>query len=123
MTLQQSQRPTPTPEAASSWLTRAWAAVALVPLFFFLAFAVGEGLYSAFGYDSGGTAPGWVELIVFAGVLTVVLIPCAGAAYAGRRSSRAGDRRGLIPMAIGLIAGAGWIILSLVSTIGDLVRR
>jgi hypothetical protein len=122
-TIQHSQRRTPTPDAASTWLTRAWGGVALVPVFFLLAFAAGEGLYSAFGYSSGGTAPVWVEIIVLVAVLAICLVPCVAAAYAGQRASGAGDRRGRIPAAIGLLAGAAWIVMSLVSTIADLVRR
>jgi hypothetical protein len=122
-TMQQSQRPAPGPAEASLWLGRAWGAIALVPVFFLIAFAVGEGLYSAFGYDSGGSAPVWVELIVLVAVVAVCLVSCAAAVYAGRRAIRAGNRSGRIPEYVGLIAGAGWIILALVTTIADLVRR
>ena len=42
------ERPTQTAPAVI-WYRRAWIAVVLIPVFFILAFAVGQGLYSLMG--------------------------------------------------------------------------
>ena len=40
---------------------RAWIAIGLIPVFFFIAMGVGEGLMSLLGYPVGGAAPAWVK--------------------------------------------------------------
>jgi hypothetical protein len=40
----------------------------------------------------------------------------------GRRANKAGDRRGLFPVVLGTVAGLGWLILTIVSEVGDLLR-
>ncbi|GAA2151342.1 hypothetical protein FHX52_0504 [Humibacillus xanthopallidus] len=106
------------------WLTRAWIGVALVPVFFFVAFAVGEGLYSMLGYEAGtAEAPGWTIAVVSAVTLAVVVVPCFFAIHYGRRAMKAGDLRGRVPLIIGWVVAAGWFVLTVVSEVGDFVRR
>lgn len=125
MSTSQIQRPPArTPRDPGRWLRRAWTAVALVPVFFFLGFAVGEGMYAVMGYDPAtGNAPIWVDLVALAPVLVVVLIPCAAAVFFGRRATTVADRRGMVPLVIGAIAGVGLLVLTVVSEVADIVRR
>lgn len=51
MSTSQVQRPPErTPRESGRWLGRAWTALALVPVFFFIGFAIGEGMYALLGY-------------------------------------------------------------------------
>lgn len=116
--------PAQAPRDSGPWIGRAWTAVALVPVFFFLAFAVGEGMYALMGYKpENADAPVWVDVVALIPVLVVVLIPCAAAVLFGRRASRGGDRRGVFPLVIGVIAGVGLLVLTIVSEVGDILRR
>lgn len=109
---------TPHPRSAltsshANLLARAWTGVALIPVFFFVGFAVGEILYAALGYKpENDDAPLWVELIASLTVLAVTLVPCIGAVVVGRRASLAGRPGARAPMAIGALAGAGLVILT-----------
>lgn len=103
-------------------LVRAWVAVVLIPVFFFLAIGAGEGLISLLGYPVGGSAPIWVGLVSNFAALAVVLLPCLAAVFFGRRAYKAGDHRGLFPAVLGTVAGLGWLILTIVSEVGDLLR-
>jgi hypothetical protein len=95
-----------------------------VPVFFFIGFAVGEGMYALLGYEpANADAPMWVNLVALTPVIVVVLIPCAAAVFFGMRATRAGDRRGTVPMIIGMIAGVGLLVLTIVSEVGNIVRR
>jgi hypothetical protein len=112
-----------TPRDSGPWLGRAWTAVALVPVFFFIAFALGEGLYALMGYKpENADAPLWVTLAVLTPVVAVVLFPCAAAVFFGGRAYKGGDRRGRLPLMIGLIAGVGLLVLTIVSEVGNIVR-
>lgn len=116
--------PEPTAGDSSLWLRRAWVSVALVPVFFIIAFAVGEGIYAVMGYKpENADAPVWAIVVASALVLLVVLIPGVAAVHFGRRAIKDGDRRGLLPAVIGAVAVAGWTVLTIVSEVGDVVRR
>lgn len=120
---QLDRAPEPTVRDSSPWLRRAWVSVALVPVFFFIAFAVGEGIYALMGYQpEHADAPLWAVVVASALVVVVVVIPCVAAVYFGRRAIRAGDRRGLVPAVIGAVAAVGWVTLTLVTEIGNVVR-
>lgn len=100
------------------WVGRAWAAVALVPVFFLLAFALGYVVYDLFGYQpENDDAPIWVDLVCTVAILAVSLVPCVGAVLLGRRAVRAGDRRGLFPAGVGALAWFGLTVLSIVGLI------
>lgn len=109
---------------AGPWLGRAWGAVVSVPLFFLLAFAVGEALYAVMGYKpENADAPIWVVVVADVATLTVAVLPCAAAMVLGRRAQNEGDRRGRLPLVLGAIAGVALVILTVVSEVGDFVRR
>lgn len=100
------------------WVGRGWVAVALIPVFFFLAIAVGYVVYDLFGYQpENDDAPFWVDLICTIPILAVSLVPCAAAVHFGRRAADHGDRRGLLPLGIGALAGVGVTILSIVGLV------
>ena len=123
-TSQLRQPPKRTDRDSAPWLGRAWTAVALVPVFFVIAFAVGEGLYALLGYKpENADAPVWVNLVALTPVIVVVLIPCAAAVLFGRRASKSGDHRGRFPLVIGVIAGVAMVVLTIVSEVGNIVRR
>jgi len=100
------------------WTGRSWVAVALIPVFFFVAFALGYVLYDVFGYKpENDDAPLWVDLICTLAVLAVSLAPCVAAVALGRRATGNGDRRGLVPLGIGVLVGLGFTILSFANLI------
>ena len=103
-------------------VARAWVAIVLIPVFFFIAIAVGEGLASLLGYPSGGAAPVWVTVVTDVAATVTVLVPCLAAVFFGGRAYKAGDRRGVLPAVLGTGAGLGWLILAIVSEVGDLLR-
>ena len=101
---------------------RAWIAIGLIPVFFFIAMGVGEGLMSLLGYPVGGAAPAWVTVVTDLAATVTVLLPCLAAVFFGRRAGKAGDRRGLLPAVLGTCAGLGWLILTIVSEVGNPLR-
>lgn len=119
-TTSQSDRPPGAPDAASGWLSRAWTSTALIPVLVLASFALGYLLYDVLGYEpETNDAPLWVDLVVAVVVLAVAVAPCLGAVVYGRRSHRAGDRRGLVPLVLGAIAGLALTVLTVVTTLAD----
>ena len=124
MSSSKQEQPLVPTDQQTPWLTRAWIGVALMPVFFFVAMAVGEGLYSMLGYQAGtGDSPAWVVAIVSLLVIAVVVTPCVIAIHYGRRAMKAGDLRGRVPLIIGWVVAAGWVVMTVVSEVGDFVRR
>ena len=81
-------------------VTRAWVSLAVVPLFFMLAMAVGYGIYALLGYQpENADAPFWVNLVAGVPALLLLVAPCAAAVFYGwranqrRRPSRSGSAR------------------------------
>ena len=104
-----TEHPAATPperSRAPGALGRAWVAIVLIPVFFFIAIGVGEGIISLLGYTAGaGNNPIWVSPVSDLAALAVVLLPCLAAVIFGRRAYKAGDRRGLFPVVLGTVAG------------------
>jgi hypothetical protein len=99
-------------------LPRAWVSVALIPVGFILALAVGEGLFALLGYDSSaGDTPVWVGVVVGVPALLVFLLPCTGAVLYGNRARRAGARLGLLPMVIGGLTGGYMLVLTVAAVV------
>lgn len=120
MTTNKVERPSGTPASSGDPLGRAWIAVALIPVFFFLAFALGYVLYDLLGYKpENDDAPFWADLVATLPVIAISLAPCTAAVIYGRRSNGLGDRRGLVPLVIGALAGLALAILSTASLIGS----
>lgn len=101
-----------------SWVGWGWVAVAMIPVFFLLAFALGYVLYDLLGYQpENDDAPFWVDLICTLTILAVSLVPCVAAVHFGRRAAGSGDRRGMVPLGVGVLAGLGLTIFSIVGLI------
>ena len=104
---------------SNPWGARAWTAVALIVPFFLLAMAAGYIAYDLMGYrPENDDAPTWVDLVCAIPSLLILWVPCAAAVIYGRRSSRVGDRRALIPASIGVLVGLGFTLLGLVTAVG-----
>jgi hypothetical protein len=110
----QTQHPDPAGATSQANLAaRAWTAVALIPVFFVVGFAVGEALYAVLGYKpENDDAPLWADLVASLAVLAVTLVPCIGAVVYGRRAGKAGRPRARAPMTIGALTGAALVILT-----------
>ncbi len=65
----------------------------------------------------------WVNLVGLTPVIVGALIPCAAAVFFGRRAHESGDHRGRFPLVIGVIAGVAMVVLTIVSEVGNIVRR
>ena len=91
-------------------VVRAWVCVALIPVFAPLAYGAAVGVYSLLGYQVGvDDAPPWADRLTgLAGFVTLAL-PCALAIRYGNEARRGADRRGLMPLALGLIVGVWWL--------------
>ena len=93
-------------------LVRAWVSLALIPVAFIVAFAVGEGLYALLGYKpEEGTEPLWVALAAGIPALLLFLVPCVAAAVYGNRARLQGHRAGIIAIAVGSAVGL-WMLVS-----------
>jgi hypothetical protein len=94
-------------------VARAWAWVALIPVFFFVGFAVGEVMYAVLDYKpENDDAPLWADLLVSLVALAIALVPCIGAVMYGRRASKVGRPSARAPITIGAFAGAVLVILT-----------
>ncbi len=101
-------------------LHRAWISVALIPALFLLAFAFGYGVYEVLGYrPENDDAPFWVDLVGTVLILAVALAPCVAAVFFGRRACDRGDRRGVVPLGLGVLAGIGLAVISAVTLAGS----
>lgn len=111
--------PLRTSSRSSNSLARAWTSVALIPVFLLVSVVLTLLLYELFGYQpENADAPLWVDLVTAVAAIAVFLVPCVAAALYGRRANGAGDRRGLIPLAVGALAGLSLTVLTVVSTLG-----
>ncbi len=60
---------------SGQWVGRGWAAVALIPVFFFLAVALGYVVYDVFGYQpENDDAPFCVDLICTVTISVIGLV-------------------------------------------------
>ena len=99
---------------------RAWVAVALIPLFFFLAFALAQGLYTVMGYlPENDDAPLWVDMVCTVPSIAIFLVPCTAAVLYGWRANRVHDGRGIGALVIGLLAGLGFAVMSIVTIVAS----
>jgi hypothetical protein len=119
-TEQPAERPGHQPSDFSPWLSRAWVALALVPVAFFLGLVVAQVLYTALGYKpENDDAPLWVDLVATVPALALFLVPCGAAFLYGRRASLGGDRRGLLAQAVGALVGVAYTVLSVVTLVAS----
>jgi hypothetical protein len=106
--------------AATRDLRRAWIAVALVPVGFVAATALGGWLVALLGYPPGdGATPLPQALLAGVPALVVLLAPGVAALLFGRRAVRGGRRGGLVPAWLGGAAAALLLLVNLAaSTVG-----
>jgi hypothetical protein len=98
-------------------LARSWLSVASIPLFFFVGFALSEGLYALTGYNPGTEhPPKWADLVAAVPGLLVCLLPCYAAVRYGRRAARAGRSWGAVPVIIGSVVGLLMLLMTSVAT-------
>lgn len=90
-----------------------WSLLGFVPSLA-LAFLIGEGLISALGYPTGGAdqAPWWAALVAATPALVVFVLPAVLAVHFGRRAMKLGDVRGRLPMIVGVVVAAGFVLLN-----------
>jgi hypothetical protein len=109
-------------DRVGSWLVYAWVSVVLIHICAFLSFAAGYGVYGVLGYVDGRGSPIWADVVVLIVAIVIVALPCAAAVVYGRRALAAGDRAGRVPMILGVLTGAAFVLLSAISVIGDALR-
>ncbi len=103
--------------SGSTAVRNAWLAMLGFPVSFLLAFGVGEGLASAFGYPPGSDRWPPPPAVGIPSTILAVLafgIPAFVSLWYARRAARAGDRRGWVPATIGLALVAVFLVLSTV---------
>lgn len=100
----------------STSLTRAWIAIAAIPVAFIVAFAVGEGLYALLGYKpEDATEPLWVALVAGVPAIVLFLVPCVAAVRFGNRARVEGQRAAVVPLVIGAVLGLWMVVINVVS--------
>jgi hypothetical protein len=83
---------------------------------FGLAFLVGEGLVSAFGYEVGGDQPPWPVLVASTvPALVVFVLPALATIHFGRQAQRLGDRHVRIAMTLAVVIAAGFVLTNLLA--------
>lgn len=93
---------------------RAWWSLALFPVAFVAAFALGEGLISALAGDAGSAAV-WQVLVAAVPALLVFVVPGILAVTLGRRAVRVGRSDGKVPAMVGASIGIGFVGLNVLS--------
>jgi hypothetical protein len=99
-------------------LLNAWVSVVLIPVFLLIAVVLTLSTYELFGYKpENANAPLWVDLAASLVTIVVFLVPCLAAVLFGRRAYDAGNRKGLVPLVIGAVAGLAVVIITFISII------
>jgi hypothetical protein len=93
----------------------AWACLIASPAAFGLAFVVGEGTGSLFGYDGNGLAPWWVVTITLLLSVAVFSLPAALATWFWQRARARGDDRATLPAVILLALSVAFLGLNLLA--------
>lgn len=98
---------------ARASLIRAWVSIALVPVFFLVAFAAAAGVYALTGYDpsAGATPPFWADLAAGLVSSAILVGVCVLGVVHGLRAARHGRRAGLVPAGIAALLGIGSVLL------------
>lgn len=107
---------TPSPaDPARADVLRAWLCLLLLPVAFFGAFVVGEGIIGLLGYPVGGDQPPYLlGMVATIPALVVFAIPALVATHYARRAARAGTRTGWIPAGILLALTLAFVVLNTV---------
>ncbi|MFC5177063.1 hypothetical protein [Nocardioides taihuensis] len=107
------QKPLPTDPGRD--VRRAWWSLALYVPSFVLAFVVGEGLMSAFGYESGEDVPVWVYAAAGMPACLVFALPLLVTVPLSRHAARAGRRDAWMPVWIGSFVAGIFLLQNLAS--------
>lgn len=109
----ENRAPTAQELRARSSFIRAWVSIALVPVFFLVAFAAATLVYVLTGYDpsAGATPPFWADLLAGLASLAILLSVCAAGVVYGLRAAREGVRAGLVPAVVAALLGVGSVLL------------
>ena len=119
MTSVQHLQPQQASPPSRGWLVRAWVSVGFIPVFLLGSVILTLFLYELLGYKpENADAPLWVDAVIGVVAVVVFLVPCVTAVLCGTRANRDGDRRGLIPLGVGLVAGLAVTVLTVVNTLG-----
>lgn len=107
-------------DAANGAYRRAWWALALYPLSFVAAFAIGEGILSALTEDTDDPVF-WQVLLAGAPALAVLVVPGIVSVSQGRKAMRLGRQDGRVPALVGAVIAFGFVGLNLASYLVGLV--
>lgn len=104
------------PDAGVRDVRRAWWSLALFPVSFVGAFAVGEGLAALLGHETGGTdpAPVWLMVAAAGPALLVFVAPALLSVFFCRRAAQADNPGGRVPMWIGVGLASAFVLLNVV---------
>lgn len=92
---------------------RAWCSLALFPVSFVCAFAVGEGLLSLLADPSDDSdVPVWAMVAAAGPALLVFVAPAVLAVVFARRAAREGHPGGRVPMWIGVALATTFVLLN-----------
>ncbi len=107
-----SQHASPGQPRSQTPLGWAWISVALVPVFFAVAFALQYGIYALTGNEPGqGTAPFSVDLAAGLAALVILLVPCLAGVFHGLRAMRSGARAAWVPTVLSGLLAVGATVL------------
>ncbi|HUV58323.1 MAG TPA: hypothetical protein VMV96_05940 [Acidimicrobiales bacterium] len=96
---------TDAPRETASPSTRAWASLAVLPLFLILSIAAGEGFVIAGRCLPVGSYAWWVAVLSDIVSVSLVLFASIGAIAPGTQVTRAGTRNSRLPAVIGVAKG------------------
>lgn len=101
-------------DSADGAYRRAWWSLALYPVSFVAAFAIGEAILSVFTEDTSDAAF-WQVLVAATPALLVFVIPGILAVSQGRKAIRLGRRDGRVPAMAGAAIAIGFVGLNVAS--------
>ena len=104
-------------------LHRAWWSLLLFPVSFVLAFVVGDGIASGFGYSepSLDSTPWWVITLAVGTALLVFAAPLPVTAHFSRKAVAEGEQSGRLPLIVAGVAVGGFVLLNLAGGIAQLL--
>jgi Na+/proline symporter len=95
----------------------------LFPVSFVLAFVVGTGIPSLFGYSepSLNSTPWWVITLAFAAALLIFAAPLPVTAHFSNKAVADGEQRGRLPLVVAGVAVGAFVVQNLAGGIAQLL--